>query len=77
MKVYSLAAGWNQLKNMLIEFGIPEVLDTFFVRPASLYIFSQWLGPIGFALGKIVADIIFYVGAIIGYEFSKLMQKTT
>ena len=58
------------IKHLLFEFGFSEILDTFVVRPFSLYLFPLLLGniAIGLFVGKIAADIIFYVPTIIAYE---------
>ena len=60
-------------KALVIEFGIAEVADSFFIRPALLYYFPIWTGNLtsGMILAKLAADITFYIPAIIGYEFSK------
>jgi hypothetical protein len=61
------------IRNLLLEFGYPAILDLFFIRPFCMY----WM-PIltsnyfmGIILGKITADSIFYGLAIINYELIK------
>ena len=61
------------IKHMFIEFGIAEVLDTFFIRPFILYIFPIIIGnyALGVTIGSFVADITFYIPVIISYELKK------
>lgn len=61
------------IRNLLLEFGYPAILDLFFIRPFCMY----WI-PIltenyfmGIILGKIAADSIFYGLAIVNYESIK------
>ena len=68
----------QNIKALVIEFGVAEVADSFFIRPALLYYFPIWTGNLttGIILAKLTADISFYVPAIIGYEFSKRKLHT-
>lgn len=64
------------LKNMralLIEFGVAEILDSFLVRPALMYYMPKWIGSFsaGIIAAKFLADLTFYFPAIIFYEWSK------
>ena len=63
----------QNLKALLIEFGVAEIADSFFIRPALLYYLPILTGNLtsGLILAKLVADVTFYVPAIIGYELSK------
>lgn len=63
----------ENVKALVIEFGVAEIADSFFIRPALLYYFPIWTGNLtsGMILAKLAADVTFYVPAIIGYEFSK------
>lgn len=58
------------LRSIVVEFGPAEALDSLAVRPAALYLGPVLTGnaAVGFILGKIVADIGFYVCAIFNYE---------
>jgi hypothetical protein len=64
---------WTTLRNLLVEFGPAELLDTFAVRPLAMYAASTVVGQVvtGVILGKIAADAVFYTLAIIGYEVCK------
>lgn len=55
--------------NMAHDFGVAEVLDSFVVRPAVTLASVSLLGAaLGIGVGKIVADVVFYVLAIAFYE---------
>jgi hypothetical protein len=64
---------WTTLRNLLVEFGPAELLDTLAVRPLAMYAASTVVGQVvtGVILGKIAADAVFYALAIIGYEVCK------
>ena len=60
-------------RNIILEFGFSEALDSLLVRPFCMYIFPVILNNygIGIIIGKIVADVIFYIPTIISYELRK------
>ena len=55
---------------MVLEFGTAEFLDSFVIRPFTMYIFPLLTHNLvlGLLVGKFVADIIFYIPTIIAYE---------
>lgn len=61
------------LKALAVEFGVAEIVDSLFIRPALMYYFPIWLGnlSLGIIVAKIAADITFYIPAIISYELGK------
>lgn len=61
------------VRNLLLEFGYPSVLDFFIMRPFCMYWMPIVTGNyfMGILLGKISADAIFYVLAIFNYELLK------
>ena len=63
----------QNLRALAVEFGPAEVLDSFFIRPALMYCLPRWLGHFaaGILLAKLLADVTFYVPAIMSYELSK------
>lgn len=63
----------QNLRAMAVEFGPAELLDSFIIRPALLYYLPRWLGHFaaGILLAKLLADVTFYVPAILSYELSK------
>jgi hypothetical protein len=61
------------LKNLVLEFGYPAVLDFFVIRPFCMYWMPIQTGNYvaGIILGKITADSFFYSLAIVNYELIK------
>jgi hypothetical protein len=61
------------LKNLLLEFGYPVILDLFFIRPFFMYTLPLLTGNTltGIIAGKISADIVFYFLTIVNYELLK------
>jgi hypothetical protein len=72
-KRYSLQTFYKNIRALFVEFGIAEVFDSLFIRPALLYYFPILLGnrTLGVIIAKFLADITFYIPAIISYELSK------
>ncbi len=67
-----LVAG-KTLRDLLVEFGAAELLDSLLVRPFCMYMGPRLLGNfgVGILLGKVAADVVFYACAIVGYELKK------
>ena len=63
----------RNLRALLVEFGVAEIFDSLLIRPALMYYLPLWLGNLsgGILVAKLVADVSFYVPAILSYEFSK------
>lgn len=72
-KKYSLETFYKNIRALFVEFGIAEVFDSIFIRPALLYYFPILIGnrTLGVVIAKFAADITFYIPAIISYELSK------
>jgi hypothetical protein len=70
---YSFKTLLLNMRALAVEFGFSEVADSLLIRPTLMYYFPIWLNDIwlGIILAKIVADITFYIPAIIAYEYSK------
>ena len=70
---YSFKSCLKDIRNLLVEFGFAELLDSILVRPFAMYIFPIMLGnfPLGILIGKIVADIVFYIPTVLFYELRK------
>lgn len=64
------------IRNLLLEFGYPAILDFFFIRPFCMYWMPILTGNyfMGIILGKITADAVFYGLAIVNYELIKRNQ---
>jgi hypothetical protein len=61
------------IRNLLLEFGYPAVLDFFLIRPFCMYWMPILTGNYfaGIILGKITADSFFYFLSIVNYEWIK------
>ncbi len=61
------------LRNLILEFGYPALLDFFIVRPFFMYTMPEVLHNrvLGVIAGKIMADICFYIPTIFNYELIK------
>ncbi|GAA4347053.1 hypothetical protein GCM10023185_01850 [Hymenobacter saemangeumensis] len=70
---YTLATFGRNVRALLVEFGLAELADSLLIRPALMYYVPRWLGHLGWGitLAKFLADVTFYIPAIIGYEVSK------
>jgi hypothetical protein len=64
------------IRNLLLEFGYPAILDLFFIRPFCMYWMPILTGNyfMGIILGKITSDSVFYGLAIVNYELIKKKQ---
>lgn len=57
---------------LFFEFGPGEILDSFIVRPVTIGLGTHYLGmELGVLLGKLSADVTFFVPTILIYEFKK------
>lgn len=61
------------VRNLVVEFGPGEYLDSLLVRPFAMYFFPKLLNslPLGIIVGKFAADFIFYIPTIIAFELRK------
>jgi len=60
-------------RNLIIEFGPAEILDVIAVRPFFMYLIPTLTGEflISTFIGKTIADIFFFILAIVMYELRK------
>ena len=72
-KQYSSETFYKNVRALFVEFGIAELFDTLFIRPTLMYYIPIWVGDLswGVIIAKFVADITFYIPAILSYELSK------
>ncbi len=70
---YGFIGVLKAFRNLILEFGFAEIFDSFVIRPFFMFLFPVLLGnlAVGVVVGKITADIIFYIPAVIGYELRK------
>jgi hypothetical protein len=64
------AAVLRTIRNLVLEFGGAELLDSLLIRPAAMFAAIRLSGnlALGIALGKFAADLTFYLPAILAYE---------
>jgi ornithine decarboxylase len=65
------------VRDLVVEFGPAEALDTLLVRPLAMYLGTVVLGTtwLGVAAGKVAADAVFYALAIAAYETRKSLAQ--
>lgn len=63
-------------RDWIAEFGPAGILDTFVTRPLSMGFGMRFFGTVrGLVVGKLVADVIFYVPVIVTYERRVRLRK--
>jgi hypothetical protein len=65
------------VRDLVIEFGPAEVLDSFLVRPASVWA-GLTLAPhpaLGMLAGKLAADLSFYAPTIVSHELRRWLER--
>jgi hypothetical protein len=64
-------------RDLVIEFGPAEALDSLVVRPAAMFAGTQVIGDLtlGTLAGKLVADVAFYIPAIAAYEVRRSASR--
>lgn len=74
---YTISSYLRLIRDVIFEFGPAELLDSFIIRPFMMYIFPVLTGnlALGILLGKIAADIIFYIPAIIMFELRQFTKS--
>ena len=74
---YKLKDLVRTIANLFIDFGLAEALDSLLIRPSAIGFGTHIFGrKSGILIGKIAADIIFYIPAIISYEFRESFRKS-
>jgi hypothetical protein len=65
--------GAATVRDMLIEFGPAEIVDSFLARPLLMYLMPSLLHDVttGILAGKLAADVVFYGLAIGAYELRR------
>jgi ornithine decarboxylase len=66
------------VRDLAVEFGPAEVLDSLLLRPGLMYLAARTIGDLtaGVLVGKLVADVVFYLIAIAGYELRQRLFPT-
>ena len=61
----------------MIEFGPAEILDTGLIRPLTMGVGTRLVGRmLGVPLGKLAADVTFYVPVILIYDWRRRRMGT-
>lgn len=70
---YGFVAYLKDLRNLIVEFGPSEILDVLAVRPFFMYLMPKLIGEfiLGTFIGKMIADVVFFIPAIVMYEVRK------
>ena len=70
---------WCTMRNLLLEFGPAELLDTALVRPTLITGVVQLVPQLslGILVGKLLADSIFYGTAIVGRQMSQRLAVSS
>jgi len=69
---YGWSGAGKTIRNLVMEFGVPEIVDTGFIRPLAMGTAAHFFGAgWGIAVGKIVSDISFFLPAIMLHELQK------
>ncbi|MDB4890950.1 MAG: hypothetical protein JWL61_2805 [Gemmatimonadetes bacterium] len=62
--------------DLMFEFGPAELLDSLLIRPAAIGFGMHFLGrPWGVVVGKLAADVLFYVPVIVAYETQRRIAR--
>lgn len=69
---YGLAGAARTARNLVLEFGVAEVLDSSVLRPLAMALGVRFFGRgLGIVVGKLAADLTFYVPVICAYELRR------
>lgn len=75
---YGLRESIRTARNILMEFGVAEVLDTGVLRPLFMGLGTQYLGrQLGILVGKLVSDLTFYAPVILAYEIRTMRRASS
>lgn len=68
---------WKVVRNMFIEFGPAEYLDTYVFRPFFFSVFPLFIPHYSLAilLGSLTTEITYFIPVIFSYEMRKKMFK--
>ena len=74
---YGMAGAARTARNLLFEFGVAEVLDSAVLRPHAMGLGVRLLGrAAGVVVGKLAADVAFYVPVICAYELRRQLAHS-
>ena len=68
---------WRTTRELLLEFGPAELLDSLIIRPAAMGLGIRFLGrDAGVVAGKLAADVTFYLPVILTYELRRAGKRS-
>ena len=69
----------RRIPGLTLEFGPAELIDSLLARPFLMYMGQQLTGSTGWGivLGKVAADIVFYVPVILSLEVRGFLRERT
>lgn len=74
---YGLAGTARTARNLVLEFGVAEVLDSAMLRPLAMGLGVRFFGRgVGIVVGKFAADLTFYIPVILAYEIRRHFAHT-
>jgi hypothetical protein len=75
-KPFGLMAVLHLIKNMLLEFGPAEIIDSAILRPLFMYYFPILLHnyPVGILAGKLAGDVAFYIPVTISNRLRAILK---
>lgn len=75
-RTYGVRGALHTGRNLVFEFGIAEVIDTGFFRPLAMGLGMRFFGQgAGVVVGKLVADVAFYVPVVCAYELRRRLAR--
>ena len=73
---YGVRGALRTARDLAFEFGVAEVLDTALLRPLAMGLGMRFFGgSVGVVVGKLVADVAFYVPVISAYELRRRLAR--
>jgi hypothetical protein len=76
-QAYGDARLWVTARELLLEFGPAELLDSLVVRPLAMGLGVRLLGQgTGIVVGKLAADVTFYVPVILTFEARRSRNRS-
>jgi hypothetical protein len=73
---YGLKGAARTARNLVFEFGIAEALDSTLLRPLAMGLGARFFGrTLGVIVGKLAADVTFYVPVICAYELRRYLGR--
>jgi len=77
-RAYGLAGASRTARNLFFEFGVAEALDSGVLRPLAMGLGVRFFGStLGIVVGKLAADVTFYVPVICAYELRHYLAQAS